>query len=588
MPSLKSSIVWKLILPVPIGLGVAIAAIWLFLPSVIADNVRADAVRTAQQIAGQFKTIRGYYTKNVIKKVVAQGTIKPSFNHKTEAGSIPLPATFIHDMSALLQEEDTSVNLYSAFPFPVRGERTLDDFQQQAWEFLSSNPDEIYVRQEQREGREIVRVAVADRMVAEACVSCHNSHPDSPKTDWAMDDVRGVLEVATVIDSQLAAGTAFSNKLIIAAILGGLLLIVVCVLAARSVSGPLAGMTKVMRQLADGDQEVEVPEQKRSDEVGAMAKAVQVFKENAIAMEAMRSEREEEARRNQQALSDAMTTMAKQLEEKVESGVTGIIKKTTDMTGMAEQMAGSASQVSNESAAVASAAADATSNVQTVATASEEMSSSVNEISRQVMQSTQIAGRAVEEADKTNETVNGLATAAQKIGDVVSLISDIAEQTNLLALNATIEAARAGEAGRGFAVVAHEVKSLATQTAQATEEIGQQIAGMQGATDQAVTAIQGIAETIKQISEIATAISSSIEEQDATTQEIARNVQDAAAGTSEVSGGISKVSTAAEEAGKLAAELQASVADVAQSMTGLQAELTGIIRAGVAEKETAG
>ena len=177
MLTLKNSILWKLILPVPIGLSIAVAAIWLLLPSVIADNIRNDAVRSAQQIAGQFKTIRGYYTKNVIKKVIAEGTIKPSFNHETEAGTIPLPATFIHDMSALLSEEDTSINLYSAFPFPVRGDRTLDDFQQQAWDFLRGNPDDVYVQQEQREGREIVRVAVADRMVAAACVGCHNSHP---------------------------------------------------------------------------------------------------------------------------------------------------------------------------------------------------------------------------------------------------------------------------------------------------------------------------------------------------------------------------------------------------------------------------
>jgi hypothetical protein len=168
MHILKNSIVWKLILPVPIALVMGLVGMWIFLPQQISDNVRADAVRSGQQIANQFKVIRGYYTKNVIKKAKATGGLKPSINHKTEKGSIPLPATLIHDLSALLKEEDTSINLYSQYPFPVRSSRTLDEFQVAAWEFLNANPDQTFVRQEVRDGNEVVRVAIADRMVAKA------------------------------------------------------------------------------------------------------------------------------------------------------------------------------------------------------------------------------------------------------------------------------------------------------------------------------------------------------------------------------------------------------------------------------------
>ena len=203
----RRSIVWKLVLPVPIALLVGIVAVFIFVPSMVASNVRSDAVRSAEQMANQFKTIRAYYTNNVIKKVVANGSLKPSFNHKDESNGVPLPATFIHDMSELLAKEDVSIRLYSPFPFPNRGDRQLDAFQSAAWEALKANPEQPFVREEAVGGTEVVRVAVADRMVADACVSCHNSHPQSPKVDWQRGDVRGVLEIVTSVEKQLAAGT---------------------------------------------------------------------------------------------------------------------------------------------------------------------------------------------------------------------------------------------------------------------------------------------------------------------------------------------------------------------------------------------
>ncbi len=554
MSKIHKSIVWQLILPVPIALIVGMVGIWLLLPNLVADNVRNDAVQSAQQIANQFKAIRGYYTKNVIKKAVATGAMKPSFNHKDEENAIPLPATFIHDMSAILSEEDTSINLYSEFPFPLRGDRALDSFQQEAWAFLSANPEEVYTQQVTREGREVVRVAIADRMVAEACVKCHNSHPESPKTDWALGDVRGVLEVNTVIDGQLANGTKLSWILILAACLGGALLVVVTVITARAVAQPVSRMTNAMSRLADGDSEIEVPHQERADEIGAMAKTVQIFKDNAL--ERLRLQREQsEAHEKAQHERDTLYRLTGEFEDTIKGVVSRVSESATGMQTTAQSLSAVSEETGKQATVVAAASEEASANVQTVASSAEELASSIREISHQVSKSTEIAGKAAKDAEKTNVEVAGLVEAAQKVGDVVNLISDIAEQTNLLALNATIEAARAGEAGKGFAVVASEVKSLANQTGKATEEISQQISNIQGATTDAAMSIKAIGQTVGEINEIATGIASAVEEQGAATQEIARSVQEASSGTQEVARNISGVTKGASETGAAATQV---------------------------------
>jgi len=341
----------------------------------------------------------------------------------------------------------------------------------------------------------------------------------------------------------------------------------------QGISGPIGRMTSAMKRLADNDLDVDIPARDATNEIGQMAAAVQVFKDNGIKMEEMKKEREVAERRAREEKHKAMNDLADSFESSVKGVVDTVSSASSEMQATAQSMTATAEETSAQAQAVSAASEEASTNVQTVASAAEELSSSINEISRQVAQSADLAKAAVAKAKSTNETVQGLAEGSRKIGEVVSLISDIASQTNLLALNATIEAARAGEAGKGFAVVASEVKSLATQTARATDEIAAQIGAIQEATRVAVSAIGEIGAQIGEMDEVSAAIASAVEEQGAATSEISRNVQEAAIGTQEVSSNVAGMTQAATETGASSSEVLAAAGDVARQAETLRAEV---------------
>ncbi len=382
---------------------------------------------------------------------------------------------------------------------------------------------------------------------------------------WAV-----IAEVDT--DEALAEATAIRNISIALSIAITLVGIVLAVVFSRSLTRPISEITGAMGRLAKGDVDSEIPHADRSDEIGDMAAAVQVFKENAIARRRMEAEERDRVRLNDyrqrklQEHIDGFRSMISELLTRIKSSV-------EHMHSASETLSANAEETQMQSATVSAATEQASANVQTVATASTELSASIEEISRQTSETTRILEEAVQQTNNASERMEGLAQSATQINEIVYLINDIADQTNLLALNATIEAARAGDAGKGFAVVASEVKNLANQTSRATEQIQTQIQHVQTETNAAVDVIKSISTVISRVNELSTAVAGAVEEQNASTAEISRNVEEASHGTQEVAMNIVEVNNAARETGEMSQNVYEAANELLSESDSLQVQI---------------
>jgi methyl-accepting chemotaxis protein len=384
------------------------------------------------------------------------------------------------------------------------------------------------------------------------------------ETDTATAQAREEISLATIVMLALGVGTLLGSVLFVWLYVG------------RSIIRRIRALQSSMKILSSGDLESEIYRSGQSDEIAEMSESLQVFRESMIAARALTADQDKDRIAKAERAS-RMEARIVEFEATVRSALDSLSGAANSMQSTAQSMSATADQSSALVSAVASAAEETSVNVQTVSAGTEQLSSSIAEIGRQVVSSSEIARKAVDEAGATDATMQGLADNAARISVVVDLIQTIASQTNLLALNATIEAARAGEAGRGFAVVASEVKNLASQTAKATDEIRQQISSMQSVTTSAVSAIRNISSTIGEINDVTTAIAAAVEEQGAATREIARNIQHAAGGTSEVSSNIVGVSNASSEAGTAAGEVLTASDALRREADVLRAEIDAFL-----------
>jgi len=423
---------------------------------------------------------------------------------------------------------------------------------------------------------ELVRLAREDSLVAARAFGDNDANRSNRKA--LNDKLRAISShYETYVETTSAAAddaraaalrtAALTGIVSILTMIGGIWLII------TNLARPIERMKLSIIDLAEGRTDREIYGTGRADEIGEIAAAVHVFKQNILDADRLRTEQAESEKRAAARRKQEMLRLADQFQESVGRVVDTVSAASAQLEVAAAQLTMNAASTQDLSGTVASASEQTSVNVQGVAAASEQLSSTVREIGRQVHESSAIAEDAVSQAARTNENVIELSQAAERIGAVVELINQIAGQTNLLALNATIEAARAGEAGKGFAVVAQEVKALAAQTAKATNEIGSQIQSMQASTRQSVDAINSIATTINRISGVSSAIAAAVEEQGATTQEISRNVVEAAKGTSDVASSITAVSQGASETGSASAEVLASAKSLSGDSRTLKAEV---------------